>query len=188
MYSDRFTRPAPKAQEPEDISDYISIIQTDLRQLSYHDDDIYSVAIDGVWGEETANSTKSLPRKYGLPVTGVVDLQTWELLREKAAESRRAHSPTEPIRVFPRYPSDYFWDRESSPIQIQILQYVLRELSTEYPDFSDVNLSGIYDEPTADAIYKFQQKNGLTPTGKVDRTTWNSLAEQYNKIADVSNR
>ena len=185
MYSENQT--SPSQINPQGLADSISSVQRDLRQLSYHDNDIYGVAIDGIWGDETSDSLKSFQRKYGLPQTGVADIVTWNLLREKADESRRFHSPTEPIRVFPRYPADYFWNRESSPIQIQILQYVLRELSTEYK-FGDIQLSGIYDDVTRDAVIKFQQKNGLTQTGVVDRVTWNLLAEQYNKIADISNR
>ena len=170
-----------------DSTDQISFIQRELRQLSYHDDGIYSVAIDGVWGKETRDALKSFQKKYGLSPTGVADIETWELLREKANQSRRHHSPTEPIRVFPRYPADYFWNGDSSPIHLQILQYVLRELGTQY-SFGDIQLSGIYDDITRNAVTKFQQKNGLTPTGVVDRATWNLLAEQYNKIADISNR
>lgn len=173
--------------DPQNLQESIAYLQTNLRQLSYHDDDIYSVGIDGIWGKETQDSLKSFQRKYGLPETGVADIITWELLKEKADESRRFHSPTEPIRIFPRYPADYFWNRESSPIQIQILQYVLRELGTEY-NFGEIQLSGIYDDATRNAVLKFQEKNGLTPTGVVDRITWNRLAEHYNTIADISNR
>ncbi len=173
--------------DPQNLQDAVSYIQANLRQLSYHDDDIYSVGIDGIWGEETQNSLKSFQRKYGLSETGIADQTTWELLRDVADRSRRFHSPTEPIKIFPRYPADYFWDRESSPIHLQILQYVLRELGTEY-NFEDIQLSGIYDDVTRGAVLKFQQKNGLTPTGVVDRTTWNRLAEHYNTIADISNR
>lgn len=169
------------------IADSIASIQRDLLQLSFHDDDIYATAIDGVWSQETSDSLKSFQKKYGLTPTGVVDLETWELLRSVSDASRRFHSPTEPIRIFPRYPADYFWDRESSPIHIQILQYVLRELETEY-GLGNIELTGIYDEPTRAAVYLFQEKNGLTPTGVVDRVTWNLLAEQYNVIADISNR
>lgn len=178
----------PGAQiNPQSLQDSVTYIQENLRQLSYHDDDIYSVAIDGIWGKETQDSLKSFQRKYGLPETGVADLITWELLRDAADTSRRFHSRTEPIKIFPRYPADYFWDRESSPIHLQILQYVLRELGTEY-NFGEIQLSGIYDDVTRAAVLNFQEKNGLTPTGVVDRITWNRLAEHYNTIADISNR
>lgn len=185
MYND-----APQSTSPENMQytqDAISELQTNLRQLSYHDDDIYSVGIDGIWGDETANALKSFQKKYGMQPTGIADLITWELLREESDKSRRFHSPTEPIRIFPRYPADYFWSGQSSPIHIQILQYVLRELATEY-DFGDVQTNGIYDTPTSSAVLQFQEKNGLTPTGNVDRITWNAIAEQYNNIADISNR
>lgn len=186
MYNNSNNFPGAQA-DPQSLQSSISYIQTNLRQLSYHDDDIYSVAIDGIWSEETQNSLRSFQRKYGLPETGVANFETWERLKAEADRSRRFHSPTEPIRIFPRYPADYFWDRESSPIHLQILQYVLRELETEY-NFGDIQLSGIYDDATRSAVEKFQQKNGLTPTGVVDRVTWNRLAEHYNTIADISNR
>ncbi|MBE6547854.1 MAG: peptidoglycan-binding protein [Ruminococcaceae bacterium] len=187
MYHNQSNTSQEISAEPGGFQNSVSYIQENLRQLSYHDDDIYSVGIDGMWGAQTRDALKSFQRKYGLPDTGVADIKTWELLREAADASRKIHSPTMPIKIFPRYPSDYFWDRESSPIHIQILQYVLGELSSEYK-FENIQTSGIYDEPTHLAVMKFQEKNGLPTTGAVDRITWNEIADQYNKIADVSNR
>lgn len=165
----------------------ISYIQSCLYQLSFNDPDIPPVAIDGIWDKQTEDSLRAFQKKYGLPVTGIADLSTWELLGDITDTSLRLHSPTQPILVFPRYPEGYVWDNQSSPAHIAILQYVLRELSTEYV-FDDIQLSGIYDTATKNAVLSFQKKNGLTPSGTVDRTTWNTIAEQYNIIADISNR
>lgn len=173
--------------DEQDVRDAVSYIQNNLLHLSFHDSDIPPVAIDGIWGEESANALKKFQEKYGLQPTGTADLHTWELLRDVADNSRKFHSPTQPILIFPRYPEDYRFTNESSPEQIRILQYVLRELGTEYA-FGDISLSGIYDNVTQSAVKSFQEKNGLTPSGTVDRTTWNSIAEQYNVIADISNR
>lgn len=165
----------------------VSYIQSCLYQLSFSNPDIPPVVIDGIWDEQTEMSLRAFQKKYGLPVTGVADLATWELLRDVTNISQSLHSPTRPILVFPRYPEGYVWDSQSSPAHIGILQYVLRELSTEY-FFDGLQLSGVYDSATRNAVLSFQKKNGLTQSGTVDRTTWNTIAEQYNIIADISNR
>ena len=172
--------------DPDIYSASVSRLQDDLRHLSYHDEDIKSVAIDGIFGDETRDSLLSFQRKYGLPATGVADLETWERLREVSDASRAFYSPPTPIRIFPRFPTGYYWDGKSSPIHIAILQYVLDELSREY-SHGEIPQTGIYDEATVSAVMDFQTKNGLHPTGVVDRTTWNELARQYNNTVD-SNR
>lgn len=45
---------------------------------------------DGTFGPGTAVAVKKFQTKYGLPVTGVVDTQTWEKLREKISPIQKA--------------------------------------------------------------------------------------------------
>lgn len=183
MYNENHSVNQP---DPDIYSASVSRLQDDLKHLSFHDKDIKNVAIDGIFGDETRDSLLSFQRKYSLPATGVADLETWEKLREVSDASRSFNSPTTPIKIFPRFPTTYYWDGKSSPIHIAILQYVLDELSREY-SYGEIPQTGIYDDATVNAVIDFQTKNGLETTGVVDRTTWNDLARQYNNTVD-SNR
>jgi murein L,D-transpeptidase YcbB/YkuD len=39
----------------------------------------------------------------------------------------------------------------------------------------------VLDDATGQALSRFQQINGLTVNGQVDRVTWDALADAYNK-------
>ena len=57
---------------------------------------------------------------------------------------------------------------------------MLNEIGVIYNVFDAIEINGEYDEATENAIRSFQAINSLSPTGEVDRKTWNSLARIYN--------
>jgi len=62
---------------------------------------------------------------------------------------------------------------------VTIIQLMLKTL-TEY-EYGDVVADGVFGDITENAIMDFQSRNGLEPTGVVDKITWNALARAYNK-------
>lgn len=164
----------------ENEKEAIEMIQTYLRQLSYHDADIPAIAIDGVWGNETAEAVKAFQRKYELPQNGRVDLITWELLLSKYLESVHKYSTAEKLTFFPENNQGLSYGVENSGTGVGILQLVLRELSRLYPTFGDIQVTELYDPATVKAVIEFQRRNNLPPSGRVDKETWNRMAQQYN--------
>lgn len=153
-------------------------IQQNLRELAKAGWDLPSIVADGVYGEQTREAVRRFQRIEGLPVTGRVDLTTWQALHTAARGGKWERSPATPI---------YPWNRPLSggatvPGErtdlIYIVQLMLRE-SVAY-DF-DLPLTGVLDTATRDALLRFQRINGLPPSGLIDRITWDALADAYNK-------
>ena len=61
---------------------------------------------------------------------------------------------------------------------VAMIQLILESLSAIY-DFGAVPLSGRMDGATCEAVRRFQEANGLTPSGEVDLDTWNRMAQEY---------
>jgi len=61
---------------------------------------------------------------------------------------------------------------------------VLKELDISYDEMADVEITGRFTPNTARAVKDFQRIQGLPQTGEVDRTTWNALADTYNREFD----
>ena len=153
-------------------------IQNNLRELTKAGWSLPSIIADGIFGEQTREAVRQFQQMEGLPVTGRVDLTTWQVLRTAANTGRWERSPANPI--FP-------WNRplaagttrpgERTDL-IYIAQILLRELIAY--DIA-LPLTGILDAATQDALLRFQRINGLPLTAVLDRSTWDALADAYNK-------
>lgn len=167
------------ASENEQIA--VRNLQRYLRALSYFDERIPQVPIDGIFDSATEQGVRAFQSTQGLPQTGRVDRATWDLLYTRYLEQRAAKDAPERISHFPRLPENYTVELGEQQFLVQIIQHALQELGVLYDWPEPVEITGTYDEPTAAAIRVFQQKNQLPATGGVDRATWNALANAYNR-------
>ncbi len=139
--------------------------------------------IDGVFGEETEESVISFQREYGLPDTGVVDLQTWEALYD-AYQGMLASLPagyfsdsTEPYPGFPVRLG-------SRGEEVERVQRYLNVVSDAYPQIPKIAEDGIFGSGTQAAVLAFQSVFGLPADGVVALNTYNKIAETYRALVD----
>ena len=161
----------------------VANLQKYLRQLSYTDKDILPVPIDSVFDSATSDSVKSFQRKYGLKESGVADRDTWNAIYEAYLKSLSEYSPPATLPVFPRTPDGYELMLGDEYFAVNILKLILNELRIIYDSFLPLKSNVIYDEATEHNVLEFQKANALTPTGRVDKTTWDSLVNAYTNYA-----
>ena len=158
-------------------------LQRYLRQLSRFDPDIPAVDEDGIFGEETRASLEAFQKKYGLPITGTADPETWAMLFNEYLASVEAYTRPQPVYLFPRFPADYSVGRGDENLLVGVIQFLLREIITLYGrDSSAIPLDGIFGDVTEQAVKDFQAVNRLPPDGRVDRITWNRLADGVKRL------
>ena len=152
-------------------------LQRYLRQLARFDGDIPSVDEDGIFGEETRVSLEAFQRKYGLPVTGTADPETWARLFDEYLASVEARTRPDPVFIFPRHPADFTVGLGDENIYVAVIQLLLRDILILYgEDAERLPLDGIFGEDTEQAVRDFQRIHSLPADGRVDRITWNRLA------------
>lgn len=156
-------------------------VQTYLRHLSFHDDMINPVPIDGIWAEDTRRALVSFQQKHGLPPTGTVDRRTWEILKREYDISVSQNSPPAALALFPRQPRGFVLTQGTKGFLVDTVQYIISELERLYY-FPNYTPSGEYDKATSDIIREFQRRNGITESGNVDRETWDALTIQHNLL------
>ncbi|MBR3686931.1 MAG: peptidoglycan-binding protein [Clostridia bacterium] len=166
--------------------DAIKNIQRYLRQLSFHDDGIIPVPIDGVWAEQTRRALIQFQRSQGIPATGTVDNNTWAILKQKYDESVALNSPPLKLDLFPRniYGLEYEMTVGEIGFLVTAVQYLLGELARLY-NFPDYTPSGVYDEATATLVREFQTRNKISVTGNVGRETWDAMVAQHNLLLEA---
>ncbi len=160
--------------------DAIRNLQTYLRAQSLIDPSALPVPIDGIFDTQTRNALIDFQIRNNLAPTGVADRTTWDLLYTQYLEILQSTSLPEAIIPFPSYPRDYTLKRGEKSFLIAVLQYMLNEIGIIYNVFDALEITGEFDAETERIIRDFQQRNGINPSGEVDRTTWGLIARIYN--------
>jgi peptidoglycan hydrolase-like protein with peptidoglycan-binding domain len=109
----------------------------------------HPVTVDGIFGATTVTAIKALQTADGLPVTGIVDDDTWRTL------------------VLPRSLGD-------TGAAVKAIQ---RELRAKR--HIAVPLDAIYGASTKAGVKTFQAHEGIPVTGKVDGVTWRYLVAHF---------
>ena len=168
------------------IGQPIRSLQTMLRVIAENDPSHVRIVPDGIYGPETVRAVSTFQRIHGLPITGITDQNTWETIvavyEPALVEQDHAHSldvilnPGQVIRK---------GERDS---HLYLVQGMLLVLAQVYKSVGSPSLTGILDEPTADAIASFQFLSGLPITGNLDKHTWKHLVLQYPLAASLQSR
>lgn len=151
-------------------------IQHYLRTLSFYDNRLYPIAVDGFYGAQTADAVKAFQYIGNLPVTGEVDSETWDRLFESYTDT--IGNPVLAVDVFP-HPVHVISPNDRGDV-VPFLQTMLGDLSRFYDNIHAVPLSGVYDEETVSEIRNLQALHALDVNGVVDAKTWNTLAVLFN--------
>ena len=152
-------------------------VQEKLRQLGINRGDGVELAVDGIYGAETALAVSQFQQENGLPITGKVDFKTWEALNDAYEELLERRKPPERVAAIGcnvRLSGGAVGD------SVYILQVMLNAVGTRFKNIGKITVDGAYSNETAAAVAEFQRAAGLPETGAADVETFNCLAEVYN--------
>ena len=167
-------------------SDVLSI-QYLLSLISEFVASVSAPIISGYYGQETVDSVISFQQTYGLPVTGIVDLVTWDTLHDNYAEFVKTLIENTAGDVAIPYPGTVL-SQGAQNENVRLLQQYLNVITTAYPSIPSVVPDGIFSENTEEAVRAFQEAFGIDQTGIVAAATWNRITEIYNDIVQGAQR
>ena len=147
-----------------------------LRNISYYIDDVLPIIPDGVFGEETKNSVISFQQIYGIEPTGEVDALTWQKIRDVNNELEIIYAPP---RCFSVFEERVVVEKGEQRPELYVVQSMLYAILNEFNNSPDVNITGVHDENSVDAVLFVQNIIGLEPTGIIDTPTYNGIADLY---------
>lgn len=154
----------------------IAELQQWLRNIQKRQSDDPAIIPDGVYSAETRAVVESFQRENNLPATGIVDLATWEALRE--ADRLVTLERELPRQVTPITNNDLPLKRGMNNKFTDVLKLMLNHVAENYSNFEFVEEEG-FGEVTERGVRLWQNIVLLAETGEVDKQTWNSLAEFY---------
>ena len=144
---------------------------------------IQTVVRDGIYGANTELAVESFQAVYGLPVTGVVDKQTWDLMYRVLKnsydivlfDSRELNIETVPF-------AGTTLQIGSTGESVRTLQEYINTIATVNNNITPVSITGVYGRATRSAVMELQGENGLIRTGNVNESTWNAIANEYKNV------
>ena len=153
-------------------------LQQQLRTIAFYTHTLPLIAVDGIYGPETTIAVEQFQREHRIPVTGTVDLITWEMIRAEYLRVTGINNGALNISPFPG--ANYVIGPGDHSDLIAIVQIMLNVVSKQFSNLDGVPVDGRYGEATEQAVKKLQEKAGLQQTGIVDQLTWNAIASAYN--------
>lgn len=144
-----------------------------------------SVTIDGIFGENTAAAVRAYQSVAELPVTGVVEVDTWESLY-RAYQGILAILPEDYGGVIEPYPG-YPLTRGQRGEDVRLLQNYLNLISDIYTEIPKIAADGDFGPSTEAAVKAYQQIFGIPVTGVVGAGTWESIANTYSSLKGEGN-
>ena len=168
--------------QASDEAAVVKQLQTMLRSIQIARGETVTVPVDGIYDTATRETVEKIQRENGLPATGSADLETYNLIYGAALEADFTNSAPLPLYACPK--GRTLRAGEVSDLVI-LVQVILNALTHGYDDHTLFDLDGAYTDDIAAAIRRFQMRNGIPPTGEVDKATWNALVRNYNKYRDA---
>ena len=156
-------------------------IQRILRNVDYFENGQSAIRLTGTYNEETRQGVKNFQEKYGLPVTGMVDGATWQLLQAVDRATRDAQALARAVYILPRSTEYTLYPGVRDNV-VYVIQHMINVISQEYDGIATMEFTGVYDSATENAIKEFQRINLLENSGILDPATFNRLADEYERI------
>jgi len=170
--------------ERELLSQPVRSLQYMLRRISLVDEYLPQLKADGVFGEETLEAVMLFQRERHPPVTGEVDLDTWNAIRDRWDQVEQSLGEARPVRV---YPAGNRQVEPGSTNEFMILPQTMFQVLSEYLEGITVHdPNGTHGPESSQNTRWLQRAAGLQETGIMDRRTWDMLSRLYEVFADKS--
>lgn len=178
---DEVTGQFPSVLREGDTGIGVRELQYYLAYLGRFNTEIPPVEIDGVFGPATTAAVRAVQQIYGLPVDGIVGVETWRTLYNAYRGVLDILPPGETERITEPYNGIPLVVGAQSE-RVRLLQEYLNYIAQTYTEIPTVNVTGLFGAQTEAAVRAFQERFGIPVSGRVAATTWNAITSLYEDL------
>ncbi len=164
----------------------VTTLQYYLTILAYFNGALAPVVRSGYYGPETVQAVERFQRFYNLPVTGVVDQATWNVISQSYIDTVAALPNGYSGNNAKLYPG-YFLTRGMRNEDVRDLQAYIDLIGRNIPEIPTLPQTSFYGEQTENSVKAFQRLFSLEPSGVVGPVTWATIAQQYDYFVNEQN-
>ena len=132
--------------------------------------------IDGIFGPQTREAVAAYQRLIGLPITGVVDRETWYALLSTYRSVLLVQPEQEFLEQFVGLP-ETFLIKGMRGQAVRRAQELINLIARGYAEVPTVTVDGIFGDATESAVSVIQTLLGLPATGAIGPLTWEGMAD-----------
>ncbi|MFA6782539.1 MAG: peptidoglycan-binding protein [Sedimentibacter sp.] len=166
---------------PEEVVPRVQAVQYFLNVLSAYYDSIPSVDISGVLNTQTRTAIMEFQKTFNLPITGLVDEQTWNTMFNAVSGALRTLPPSAIALPALLWPGITYQLGSEGP-GVYLIQQYLSYIGSVLEGVTPAAPDGIYGPETELAVRTFQEYFGIDVTGVVDRYTWDRIVLIYRNL------
>lgn len=152
-------------------------LQHFLRKISYYYNSVPAVIPDGIFGQQTRSAVMNFQRAFALPVTGVVNHETWQKIVEIYNNVVYTLQRPRLANIFPS--ADHKVNPGEQHDVMHVIQGLMIALGSIFRNIPKVQPTGVNDEQTTQNVKRLQKIFGLEQTGIVDRAFWDKISSLY---------
>lgn len=130
---------------------------------------------DGVFGTRTEQAVREWQSYAGLPVTGQIDVMTWDTIVNKLRELNI-------VTNIPVASRSFFLSSGAQGISVYKMQEYLNEIAAKNPCLRPIPVDGIYGPRTTTMVQQFQYFYDLNIDGVIGKATWDAIVNERNKL------
>ncbi len=153
-------------------------LQHFLRLISYYYNTVPAVTPDGIFSEQTREAVIGFQETFTLPVTGVVDFDTWTQITVVYKKLYEFEEESYILQLFPSY--GFKINAGESPIHLNVIHAMLQVLTQIFNNLGTFTITGIHDEASVNLVKTLQVLADMEPNGIIDKKTFNMIAAIYN--------
>lgn len=164
----------------------IKNLQHFLRLISYYYNTVPAIIPDGVFSEQTKEAVEAFQKTFNLPVTGCVDLKTWEKIISVYNQIREYEEEGRSTRFFPS--RDFVIKPNESNMHLYPIQSMLYVLSNIFNNLGKLDITGVHDEKSVNVVKALQDMFEHEPNGIIDKKTFNMISSLYDSFLPNSDQ
>lgn len=164
----------------------VKTVQYYLNILAYFNSNLIPLPLNGIYGPETTNAVRIFQQYYGIPVTGIVNTSTWNVINRIYSETVE-FLPAGYSGNFAKLYPGYLLTEGMSGENVRDLQTYLSLIAKNYAAIPTFSITGYFGPQTREAVIAFQNAFGLAANGAVGAVTWNTIAQQYDFLIGQNN-
>lgn len=159
----------------------VRTLQYYLSIIAYFNGALAPVPLTDTFDSATVDAVRRFQEFYGLEVTGIVDIDTWNVIQRIYSETVASLPPNYAGNNAKLYPG-YFLTKGIRNEDVTDLQEYLLKISENISEIPAVSVTGYFGDRTEAAVKEFQRLFGLEETGAVGPVTWALIAREYDGL------